>query len=284
MSVKLDLHVHTISRGITYIAPEQLKEALIRRKLDGVAVTNFHDISHAFWLKNKLKDFIIIVGQEIWTKDGHILGLGLHKRVADLLSAEKTIQDIHAQGGIAIAAHPYFFLGVGKKTMSLSLDAIECFNGISGIFGVDQYLAEKCAKKRNIGQVASSDTTGVDFIGRSFTEIFTQDKDLILDSIRQGRTKLYKRALPIPFIFILMNLLNCKDIEPCSLHAVPCFICGRSMAVRIFKRECKCLYCGRLYRARILCSNGHYLCKDCIIKRYLPGKDLEVGGKNEGSI
>lgn len=279
MPIKLDLHVHTLSRGITYIGPEQLREALNRRRLNGVAVTNFHDIAHALWLKNKLENFIIIVGQEVWTKDGHILGLGLKNQVPDLLSAEETIHNIHGQGGIAIAAHPYFFLGVGKKAMSLSLDAIECFNGISGILGVDQYLAARVAQKRNIGQVASSDTTDADFVGWSFTEILAEDESSILESIRQGRTRLYKRALPFPFIFIMKNLLNFKDIEPCSLHAVPCFICGKSMAVRIVKRESHCFYCGRLYRSRILCSNGHYLCKECLIKKHQSGKD--PGGKNE---
>ena len=115
MSIKLDLHVHSKFRGHTYITAEKLKEALTKRRLDGVAITNFFDISHAVLLKEQLKEFIVIVGQEIWTKEGHLIGLGLNEKLPDFKSAEETIGEIHNQGGIAIAPHPYLNLGLGKK-------------------------------------------------------------------------------------------------------------------------------------------------------------------------
>src|SRR3989344_4901670 len=267
MSIKLDLHVHSKFRGQIYINAEELKKALTKARLDGAAITNFFDITHAVSLKEQLKEFIIIVGQEIWTKEGHIIGLGLNKQIADFKSATETINEIHRQGGIAIAPHPYLFLGVGKKAMSLPVDAIESFNGLIGASLIFNFLAKISARRRGIPQTASTDTTSVAFIGRSHTEIMVDDKDFILDAIRSGKVRLHKRPLPVPIVFILKNLLNFKNIEPCLLHAVPCSVCGASMAVRIFKKKLKCSDCGGVQSSRILCSNGHYLCLKCVIKR-----------------
>ncbi len=49
----------------------------------------------------------VVVGQEVESADGHILGLWTPKLVAPELSAQETVDAIHAQGGLAIAAHPF---------------------------------------------------------------------------------------------------------------------------------------------------------------------------------
>ena len=79
MSLKLDLHVHSASRGEIFINANQLRKYLEHNKINGVAIVNFFDISHAISLKDEIKDYIIIVGQEIWSNEGHIIGLGLKK-------------------------------------------------------------------------------------------------------------------------------------------------------------------------------------------------------------
>ena len=49
----------------------------------------------------------VIVGQEVESTDGHILGLWTPDLVAPGMSAEDTVAEIHRMGGLAIAAHPY---------------------------------------------------------------------------------------------------------------------------------------------------------------------------------
>jgi len=267
MSFKLDLHVHSKFRGKTYVTAEKLRESLTKSRLDGVAITNFFDISHALLLKQQLKEFIIIVGQEIQTNQGHIIALGINKKLSDFKDAEETINEIHSQGGIAIAPHPYLFLGVGKKVMSLPVDAIETYNGVIGASFVFNFMAKNSARKKGVPQTASTDTTSPAFVGRSYTEVMVGDKNLILDGIKSGNVELHKRALPVPFVFIFKNFLNFKNIEPCPLHAVTCCLCGASMAVRILKRDLQCSDCRRIEKSRIFCSNGHYLCLQCTVKR-----------------
>jgi hypothetical protein len=264
MSIKLDLHVHSESRGKIFINSRQLRECLKAKRLDGVAITNFFGIAHALWLKEKVKDFIIIVGQEIWAKEGHIVGLELKKKIDDFQSAQETIRQIHEQGGLAVAVHPYLFLGVKQKAMSLGFDAIEAFNAAMGWSVLHNYLAGRLSKGDSIPRLASTDTTSARFIGHSYTEVLTEDSGLILDTIRSGRLKLFKRAIPLPLAFILKNLLQFRDIEPCAVHAVPCHVCDKSMSVRLVRRRFKCADCGKTETSNIVCCNGHYLCIDCI--------------------
>ena len=47
------------------------------------------------------------MGQEVESSQGHILGLWTPEIVTPGRSAAETVADIHAQGGLAVAAHPY---------------------------------------------------------------------------------------------------------------------------------------------------------------------------------
>lgn len=267
MSYKLDLHIHTESHGRAFIEPGTLRETLQRKGLDGLAVTNFFGLSHAMMLKDELKDFIIIVGQEIWTRDGHVIGLGIKERIEDFQDAATVIDMIHAQGGIAIAPHPFFWLGIGEKAYTLAFDAVETYSAVMGSLPFLNHMASLRAEKIKKAQVASSDTTSAQYLGSGITEVFADKPDDILDAIREGRTRLHKKAIPLPVGFIVKNFLGFKDIDICPVHAVPCFICERSMAVRLIKRKCRCNDCGKIVSTRILCSNGHFLCRDCVVKR-----------------
>lgn len=285
MPIKLDLHVHTESRGKTLIDDKKLSLAIKKNRIDGVAVTNFFDISHAQWLKKKADNCIIIVGQEIWAKEGHIIGLGLKERVPDFLSAEDTIKLIHDQNGFAVAPHPFLHLGVGKNAETLPVDAVEVYSGLVGAAVIFNHLANRLAKKCNIPRIVSTDTTDPKFIGRSYTKVLTDNAEDIFKSIQAGKVKLKRRAVPLPVMFILKNLLNFTNFEPYSAHAVPCYICGKSMAVRINKKRYACFDCGKEVKSRIVCCNGHYLCLDCIIKRgYLLVQEKHVKGLSPESL
>jgi len=273
MIVKLDLHVHSESRGKIYIGHDELRNSLRKNNLDGVAITNFFGIAHALWLKKKLQDYVIIVGQEIWTNDGHMLGLGLKERIDDRQSAEETVAHIHKQGGLAVAPHPHMLLGVGSKVMSLQIDAVESYNAYIGQIVIPNHLAAKSAAKRHLPAIAASDTTSADFVGRSYTEVAVEDRQPILEALRSGKFRLRKKALPLPLIFYFKNFLNFKNVEPWHGHAVPCQICGKALTVRLFPKRFKCIDCGNEFKSRIACCKGHYICMRCVMKR---------GIKNDG--
>ncbi len=102
----------------------------------------------------------VIIGEEVTTRQGHVLGLFLTHAVAAGLDVEETIDEIHAQGGLAIPAHPFLRLGgargVGSRGAGLPWDAVETENGSPGA-----WLANRQAR-RELGVWARAQTGGSD--------------------------------------------------------------------------------------------------------------------------
>ena len=107
---RADLHIHTqASDGVDSIATILVH---IERStdLDVVAITDHERIDAALAARTMARDLghraEIIVGEEVSTLGGHLLGLFLTERIRPLRSMRTTITEIHEQGGLAIPAHP----------------------------------------------------------------------------------------------------------------------------------------------------------------------------------
>ncbi|MEQ7007241.1 CehA/McbA family metallohydrolase [Actinopolymorpha sp. B17G11] len=132
-----DLHMHTVhSDG--QLEPAELAAAARDAGLDFIVSTEHNTCSAAgIWGHHASDDLLIIVGEEVTTRNGHLVAAGLTEgswidwrfRAADgLLPA--TVGEIHRQGGIAIAAHPFApCLGCAWKYGFDDVDAIEVWNG-----------------------------------------------------------------------------------------------------------------------------------------------------------
>ena len=83
----------------------------------------------------------VVVGEEISTLNGHLLGLYLRGARAGRPHRARHDQRIHAQGGLAVAAHPFHplagvargHISIGRLIPDLPLDAIEVVNN-AGVF------------------------------------------------------------------------------------------------------------------------------------------------------
>jgi hypothetical protein len=136
-----DLHVHT-SHSDGDDTPAEVLEWADHLGIDVLAITD-HDTIDGAELAAELAERSgtgpdVIVGEEVSSRDGHILGLFLSTAVPPGLSAEDTVAAIHEQGGIAIAAHPYWRTtgaggraphGVGDLIEVVDFDAVEVLNG-----------------------------------------------------------------------------------------------------------------------------------------------------------
>jgi predicted metal-dependent phosphoesterase TrpH len=128
-----DLHTHT-SFSDGRAAPREVVERAYELGLAAVAITDHDRIDGALEVaEHATNGCAVIIGEEISSADGHILGLFLKTAIPRGLSAAATIDRIHDQDGIAIAAHPFFALGgaqgVGERGRGLDWNAIEVENG-----------------------------------------------------------------------------------------------------------------------------------------------------------
>jgi predicted metal-dependent phosphoesterase TrpH len=140
---RADLHIHTLaSDGLSGIF-EVLDTVEQATDLDVIAITDHERIDAAAAARAVALDrglrIQVIVGEEVTTRGGHLLGLFLERPIKPLRSLRWTIEAIHDQGGIAIPAHPLvpyplcaqgFVLRrlLGSSDPAVRPDALETFN------------------------------------------------------------------------------------------------------------------------------------------------------------
>lgn len=140
---KADLHLHTrVSDGFATV--EQLLEYVEHSTdLDVIAVTDHEDAAggqRAIELAVKRRyRFEVVVGAEVTTLQGHLLALYIDSAPKSFRSIERTIDEIHRQGGMAVIPHPMSWLTrsislrtinrlYGRREMGTWFDAIELGN------------------------------------------------------------------------------------------------------------------------------------------------------------
>ncbi|MCU0605950.1 MAG: CehA/McbA family metallohydrolase [Candidatus Edwardsbacteria bacterium] len=136
---RADLHIHSDhSDGAATVA-----QILFRARhlgLDVIAITDHNEIAGAQEARRLATRWQlpvqVIVGEEVTTSEGHLVGLFLKERIRPLLTAAATVDEIHRQGGLAVAVHPFSAWlklfdcgGVGRLVERLQFDAIETANG-----------------------------------------------------------------------------------------------------------------------------------------------------------
>jgi predicted metal-dependent phosphoesterase TrpH len=107
---RADLHIHSLaSDGISGVE-EVLDHAIRRAHLDVIAITDHERIDAAVAAQQIARGrglpIEVIVGEEITTRNGHLVALFLRERIRPWGSMRDSVARVHDQGGIAIVAHP----------------------------------------------------------------------------------------------------------------------------------------------------------------------------------
>src|SRR5260370_10308976 len=97
--VRVDCHLHTVASGDSGLTLEQLAERARQAALDVVCVTDHNATSAAVAAAERDLGVRIIVGEEIRTPDGDVIGLFLTERIPYVLPLGEVTGRIRAQGG-----------------------------------------------------------------------------------------------------------------------------------------------------------------------------------------
>ncbi len=120
--MKTLLHVHTDFSYDSNITIEQLARFCEEQRFGCVAVTDHDSIEGARRLAS-MTDVNVIVGEEVTTSEGHLIGLFLTEWIRPGLSALDTAKAIRAQGGLVLLPHPFvraFGCGIGEAVWHMS--------------------------------------------------------------------------------------------------------------------------------------------------------------------
>lgn len=137
-----DFHVHTRFSRDSLMGEDRFIRLALERGLTHVAITNHNNVEGAVAVRDRVvalgvEDRLhIILGEEVSSADGEIVGIFLTETIPPGLSAEATADAIHAQGGLVSIPHPFdpFRRSHIREAPLLALaaarkvDAIEVFN------------------------------------------------------------------------------------------------------------------------------------------------------------
>jgi predicted metal-dependent phosphoesterase TrpH len=174
---KADLHIHTTASDGAATVPELLDHVAATSDLRVIAITDHDSIAGALQAVPLAPQFglEVIVGEEVSTAEGHLLALFIDTALPPGRPAAETIAAIHAQGGLAIAPHPFdrSVPSLGRTGLAhdgWDFDAIEGFNaGVIWWQRGSNRTAQQVATRMRLPLVGGSDAHALATTGLGYT-------------------------------------------------------------------------------------------------------------------
>jgi predicted metal-dependent phosphoesterase TrpH len=170
--LKVDLHTHSVASSDGGLNAKHYRWALEEGLLDYIAITDHNTVDFALEQRASLGERII-VGEEVMTDAGEIIGLYLQRTIPHGLALADAIAAIQAQHGLVYIPHPFETKrkGLGADELQRiagSVDIIETFNGRAWA-GPRSNQASDWAIKQHKASATASDAHGRYGWGRTYT-------------------------------------------------------------------------------------------------------------------
>ena len=188
-----DFHCHTRYSRDSRLTEDRFIGLALERGLTHVAVTDHDTVEGAIAVRDRARELgvadrlTVILGEEVSSADGEIIGLFIESTIPPGLSAEETADAIHAQGGLVSVPHPFDPFRrshirpepLEHLAASRRIDAMEVFNSRVTLPRHNQQAAEFAARY-GIPGVACSDSHTALEVAMSFNALpaFTSAAEL----------------------------------------------------------------------------------------------------------
>lgn len=221
-----DFHVHSFPLSWGTLAPWDTVLEARHDGLDVIAMTPHNHVWVAYvgrWFSERIGGPTILIGEEIVTPSYHLLGVVIHDAIGWRQPAASAIDEVHRQGGVAIAAHPRKYYWPAYDAAALSkLDGAEIqhpliYATVHGYAEVQQFF-----EHAHVAAIGDSDYHGTGPMGICRTFVFAKDDSeaSILDAIRAGHTVAIDRdgrAYGESRLIALMSNVDVAQLNPSFL-------------------------------------------------------------------
>ena len=188
--LRVDLHLHS---SYSHDGQSSLQQLIDRSRdcgLNRIALTDHNTVEGALELARIAPD-LTIVGEEVKTREGEVIGLFITGRITPYLMPEEAMDLIHEMGGLTYLPHPLDrrranFRPERVVHMADRIDIIETYNPWCEP-GANAAAARLAA---DLGKVTAtgSDAHGIYELGRSWMELKDyKDAAGFLENLRDAR-------------------------------------------------------------------------------------------------
>lgn len=155
MALRLLFHLHTRRSFDSLLSPARILSKARQMNVDVLAVTDHNTILGSIDARELASGNppFVITAAEYQSEKGDIIGLLLREEIRTKSSTE-IIQQIHAQGGLAVLPHPFKAHKIDDELMA-GIDLIETYNGRCS--DSDNARAEELARQWNRPTLAGAD-------------------------------------------------------------------------------------------------------------------------------
>lgn len=167
----VELHSHTYHSTDSLLSPERLLDICVRKGIDRIAITDHNTTAGAFQAA-VLDPERVIIGEEIKTTKGELLGYFLQEEIPPGLTPEETISRLRDQGAFISVSHPFDHTRSGSwaeedlHRILPHVDAIETYNARTWSDHPNR-VALEFALKAGILQTAGSDSHAPSEVGQT---------------------------------------------------------------------------------------------------------------------
>lgn len=176
--MRIDLHLHTQASHDCASPYEEVLERCRARRIAVQAVTDHDTIEGALRMRELARARggpLVIVGEEVSSREGEIIGLFLERRVPPGLGAEETVARIKEQGGLVLLPHGFDPLKrlrltpAARERVAADIDIVEGFNARVS-HPRHNRAALAWARERGLAVAAGTDAHRVADVGVAFVE------------------------------------------------------------------------------------------------------------------
>ncbi|MGY9074455.1 MAG: PHP-associated domain-containing protein [Acidimicrobiales bacterium] len=191
--VRVDFHSHTMWSGDSTTTPDELLECVEAAALDVLCITDHNAIAGALQMYDELP-CRVIVGEELRTHAGEIIGLFLTERVPQGIPPVEAAERIRDQGGLVYIPHPFDPLRNNLREDVLYelaraglIDGVEILNGKTSLASLNARAVE-FAEEFDLPGGAGSDAHVGEALGSVYLEMPDFDGPTeFLAAMRHGR-------------------------------------------------------------------------------------------------
>ena len=178
--VRVDMHSHTMFSGDSTTTLDEIAESVAEAGIDVLCVTDHNAIEGALRLRRELESAgvcRIVVGEEVRTHTGEIIGLFLVDKIPFGANAADTARAIRDQGGVVYVPHPFDPMRRNITEASLAeitaaglVDAIEAHNSKTSLQSLNS-RAREFGERHGLALGAGSDAHVPHALGSGYVEM-----------------------------------------------------------------------------------------------------------------